>query len=74
MAYAAAEMFDVSLALGAFLAGAVLSESRVSERAAHDIVPFTDVFSVLFFVSVGMLLDPGILRHEPFAIARWRGS
>ena len=69
VAYAAAEIFDVSLALGAFLAGAVLSESRVSERAAHDVLPLTDVFSVLFFVSVGMLLDPGILRDEPLAIA-----
>ena len=69
VAYAAAEIFDVSLALGAFLAGAVLSESRVSERAAHDVLPLTDVFSVLFFVSVGMLLDPGILRDEPWAIA-----
>jgi CPA2 family monovalent cation:H+ antiporter-2 len=69
VAYAAAEIFDVSLALGAFLAGAVLSESHVSERAAHDVLPLTDVFSVLFFVSVGMLLDPGILRDEPLAIA-----
>ena len=68
VAFVAAEVFDVSLALGAFLAGAVLSESRVSERAAHDVLPLTDVFSVLFFVSVGMLLDPAILRDEPLAI------
>ncbi|HEY6566371.1 MAG TPA: cation:proton antiporter [Actinomycetota bacterium] len=68
VAYLAAQVFDVSLALGAFLAGAVLSESRVSERAAHDVLPLTDVFSVLFFVSVGMLLDPAILRDEPLAI------
>ncbi len=68
VAYVAAEVFDVSLALGAFLAGAVLSESRVSERAAHDVLPLTDVFSVLFFVSVGMLLDPAILGDEPLAI------
>jgi CPA2 family monovalent cation:H+ antiporter-2 len=68
VAFAAAEVFDVSLALGAFLAGAVLSESRVSDRAAHDVLPLTDVFSVLFFVSVGMLLDPAILRDQPLAI------
>ena len=68
IAFASAEIFDVSLALGAFLAGAVLGESHVSERAAHDVVPLTDVFSVLFFVSVGMLLDPSIFRDEPVAI------
>ena len=68
VAFASAELFDVSLALGAFLAGAVLSESRVSERAAQDVLPITDVFTILFFVSVGMLLDPAILVDEPLAI------
>jgi len=64
IAFASAVIFDVSLALGAFLAGAVVSESRVSERAASDILPVTDIFTVLFFVSVGMLLDPAILTSH----------
>ena len=68
IAFASAVVFDVSLALGAFLAGAVLSESHLSEKAAADIVPMTDVFTVLFFVSVGMLLDPAILLEETGAI------
>jgi CPA2 family monovalent cation:H+ antiporter-2 len=69
IAFASAVIFDVSLALGAFLAGAVVSESHVSDRAAADILPLTDVFTVLFFVSVGMLLDPGILTSHPVQIA-----
>ena len=68
IAFAASIVFDVSLALGAFLAGAVLSESRLSDRAARDLLPMTDVFTVLFFVSVGMLLDPAILTDELPAI------
>jgi CPA2 family monovalent cation:H+ antiporter-2 len=64
IAFAASIVFDVSLALGAFLAGGVLSESRLSDRAARDLLPMTDVFTVLFFVSVGMLLDPAILTDE----------
>jgi len=69
IAFASAVIFDVSLALGAFLAGAVLSESHVSDRAAADILPLTDVFTVLFFVSVGMLMDPAILTTHPLEIA-----
>lgn len=65
IAFASAEIFDVSLALGAFLAGAVISESRIRDRAAADILPLTDVFTVLFFVSVGMLLDPAIIASHP---------
>ena len=68
IAFASAVIFDVSLALGAFLAGAVLSESHLSDRAADDILPLTDVFTVLFFVSVGMLLDPAIIRSHPVEI------
>jgi CPA2 family monovalent cation:H+ antiporter-2 len=68
IAFASAVIFDVSLALGAFLAGAVVSGSRVGERAAADILPLTDVFTVLFFVSVGMLLDPGIFMSQPVQI------
>ena len=68
IAFAASEVFDVSLALGAFLAGAVLSESHLSDRAARDILPLSDTFGVLFFVAVGMLLDPEILVDSPLAI------
>jgi CPA2 family monovalent cation:H+ antiporter-2 len=69
IAFAATAIFDVSLALGAFLAGAVLSESHVSGRAAADVLPITDIFTVLFFVSVGMLLDPAVLLRDPLGIA-----
>ena len=68
IAFASAAIFDVSMALGSFLAGAVISESRIRERAAADILPLTDVFTVLFFVSVGMLLDPAILTTHPVEI------
>jgi len=58
IAAAAAELFVVSLALGAFMAGAVVSESPLSHRIASDLLPFREAFSVLFFVSIGMLVDP----------------
>ena len=61
IALGAAKLFGVSLALGAFVAGAVVSESPLSHRIASDLLPFREAFSVLFFVSVGMLLDPGFL-------------
>lgn len=63
-AFAAAELFNVSLALAAFLAGVVISESDVSHQVGAEIVPFRDVFAVLFFVSVGMLVDPAVVRAE----------
>jgi CPA2 family monovalent cation:H+ antiporter-2 len=69
IAYAAAAVFDVSLALGAFLAGAVLSESPVGRKSGEQVVGLTDVFTVLFFVSVGMLLDPAVIRDHPVEIA-----
>lgn len=68
IAFASAVIFDVSLALGAFLAGAVIAESPVRDRAAADVLPLTDVFTVLFFVSVGMLLDPDVLFTHPLQI------
>lgn len=61
IALGAAQLFGVSLALGAFVAGAVVSESPLSHRIASDLLPFREAFSVLFFVSIGMLLDPGFL-------------
>lgn len=57
-AFSAAELFGVSLALGAFLAGVIVSESDISHQVGAEIVPFRDVFSVLFFVSIGMLVNP----------------
>ncbi len=57
-AFAAAELFGISLALGAFLAGLVISESDIGHQAGAEVIPFRDVFSVLFFVSVGMLVNP----------------
>lgn len=57
-AFLAAELFGVSLALAAFLAGMVIGESDISHQVGTEITPFRDVFSVLFFVSVGMLVNP----------------
>jgi CPA2 family monovalent cation:H+ antiporter-2 len=58
VALGSAELFGVSLALGAFLAGVVVSESDLSYQAAADALPMRDAFAVLFFVAVGMLFDP----------------
>lgn len=69
IAYGSAELFGVSFALGAFFAGVVLSESDFSHQAAADSLPLQDAFAVLFFVSVGMLFDPGILLRQPLAVA-----
>ncbi len=60
-AVGSAELFGVSLALGAFLAGVVLGESAVSHQVAADVVPFRETFAVLFFVSVGMLANVSYL-------------
>jgi CPA2 family monovalent cation:H+ antiporter-2 len=67
-AYEAAELFGVSFALGAFFAGMILSESALSQQAAQETLPLRDAFAVLFFVSVGMLLDPTILVREPIPV------
>jgi len=68
VAYMSSALFDVSFALGAFLAGVVLNESKLSHEAANDSLPMRDAFAVLFFVSVGMLFDPMILIEQPLAI------
>ncbi|MCL2875946.1 MAG: cation:proton antiporter [Betaproteobacteria bacterium] len=65
IAYAAQMLFNVSFALGAFFAGMVMRESKLSHRAADESLPFRDAFSVLFFVSVGMLFEPMILVNAP---------
>ncbi|MDR7037734.1 MULTISPECIES: YbaL family putative K(+) efflux transporter [Methylobacterium] len=68
IAFGSAELFGVSFALGAFFAGMVLAESDLSHQAAADSLPLQDAFAVLFFVSVGMLFDPGILIREPLSV------
>jgi K+:H+ antiporter len=68
IAYAASALFGVSFALGAFFAGMVLGESALSHRAADESLPLRDAFSVLFFVSVGMLFDPAMLIREPLRV------
>ena len=68
MAFASAELFGVSIALGAFFAGMILSESRLSQQAATESLPFRDAFAVLFFVSVGMLFNPQIVVEAPVAL------
>lgn len=68
IAFGAATLFDVSFALGAFFAGMILSESELSHRAAQETLPLRDAFAVLFFVSVGMLVDPMIAVREPWPL------
>ncbi|MBA8889467.1 CPA2 family monovalent cation:H+ antiporter-2 [Dokdonella fugitiva] len=68
VAYASAMLFGVSFALGAFFAGMVLNESKLSHQAAQESLPFRDAFAVLFFVSVGMLFDPSILVRAPLPV------
>jgi CPA2 family monovalent cation:H+ antiporter-2 len=63
-----ASRFGVSLALGAFLAGLVISESEYSLQALSDVLPFRDTFSGIFFMSVGMLLDPHAVAAEPLTV------
>jgi CPA2 family monovalent cation:H+ antiporter-2 len=54
-------LFGISLALGAFLAGTLIADSDLSHQVLGEAVPFRDVFAGLFFVSVGMLVDPGLV-------------
>ncbi|MGD9915568.1 MAG: YbaL family putative K(+) efflux transporter [Rhizobiaceae bacterium] len=68
VAFGAAKLFGVSLALGAFFAGMIMSESELSHQAAEESLPFRDAFSVLFFVSVGMLFQPASLIENTWPI------
>ena len=68
VAYVAANLFSVSFALGAFFAGMMMRESPLSHRAAEESLPLRDAFSVLFFVSVGMLFEPRVLLESPFKL------
>ncbi len=74
IAVASAEVFGVSMALGAFLAGLVVGRSEFSVRAASDALPMRDAFAVLFFVSVGMLFNPESLVEQPLMIAATLGD
>jgi CPA2 family monovalent cation:H+ antiporter-2 len=68
VAFSAAYLFDVSIALGAFFGGMILAGSALSQRAAEESLPLRDAFAVLFFVSVGMLFDPWVVIEQPFAL------
>ncbi len=68
-AAASTYFFGVSLALGAFLGGIVVGQSRLNLQAAADILPMRDAFAVLFFVSVGMLFDPRFVIENPGLVA-----
>ena len=68
-------LFGLSFAFGAFVAGLVLSESDYAHQALSDIIPLRDVFGMLFFASVGMLIDPRLLLATAGQVARaadWR--
>ena len=69
VAYGSAKLFGVSFALGAFFAGTMMRESDFAHRAAAESLPLRDAFSVLFFVSVGMLFDPHVILDEPGKLA-----
>lgn len=69
IAFGSSRLFGVSFALGAFFAGMVLRESDLSHRAAQESLPLRDAFSVIFFVSVGMLFDPTVLWRHPAQLA-----
>lgn len=68
IAYGSYAVFGVSMALGAFFAGMVVKESDFSHRAEEETLPLREIFSILFFVSVGMLFDPTILVEAPLRI------
>lgn len=67
-AYIAYTVFGASFALGAFLAGLVLSESEIGQKAAEQSLPMRDAFAVIFFVSVGMLFNPMVLIDQPISV------
>jgi CPA2 family monovalent cation:H+ antiporter-2 len=67
IAFLASAIFGVSFALGAFFAGVVLGESDVGHQAAAEATPLQRIFSAIFFISVGMLIDPAALAQHPLA-------
>jgi CPA2 family monovalent cation:H+ antiporter-2 len=69
IAVGSVQLFGVSMALGAFLAGMVVGRTEFSLRAASEVLPMRDAFAVLFFVSVGILFDPRFLLESPGLVA-----
>ncbi len=61
-------LFGLSIALGAFIAGLVISESEYSHQALAEVLPFRDSFNSLFFVSIGMLMDTRVILEYPLLI------
>lgn len=64
-AFIAYSMFGASFALGAFMAGFILNESKIGQKSAEKALPLRDIFAVLFFISAGMLFDPSVILKEP---------
>lgn len=69
IAFGATELFGVSYALGAFFAGVVINASDHRHRVNQDTLPLQDAFGILFFVAVGMLLDPATISSDPWGVA-----
>lgn len=74
IATGSAVLFGASMALGAFLAGMVMGQTKVSHQLAADVLPMKDAFAVLFFISVGMLFDPRVILDEPFLLIGLLGA
>ena len=68
-AFVSSAVFGLSLALGAFVAGVLVSESDLSYQAAAEVIPFRDLFAVMFFIAVGMLVDPNALASQAPLVA-----
>lgn len=68
-AMAASVLFDLSVALGAFLAGVVVGTSKLSHRVTAEAIPFQDLFSIIFFASVGMMVNPATLTAHALELA-----
>ena len=68
IAWVSTEFFDVSLALGSFLGGVVAGQSRLVERVESSIGPLRDMFAALFFLSIGMLLNPVFVIAHPLGL------
>ena len=73
VAFGSARLVGVSMALGAFLAGVVVGRTDFSLRAGSEALPMRDAFAVLFFVSVGMLFEPGAVLRNPVLFAATLG-
>jgi CPA2 family monovalent cation:H+ antiporter-2 len=68
IAFGAYKLLDASFALGAFFAGMVLGETKLTQRATEEAMPVRGAFAVLFFVSLGMLFNPAVLVEQPLAV------